>query len=171
MRRDHNAFVEVRRLGLLFRNNRRAHRRGPRPPTPPCEIGWVGHDQTGSLTAMKSLVGAFLAILAINSSTLPAGFATYLTVGAALIAVVFYVIGRRGGKKRVDAYRAALATAPPASPAAGPTLVQYVYTTGPVFTAIPPGMPASYGAPVEPGPVHVASERADQVYMPGSFYR
>lgn len=113
--------------------------------------------EPGSLTGMKSLIGAFVAIMAVNSAPgLPAGLTTYLTVLVAAIALVAFFVTRRIKKKRSHA--AAAAPAP-----AAPTIVQYIYTTGPVVTATP-----SY--PGGPGPMYVPADRGGQVYLPGSVY-
>ena len=107
---------------------------------------------------MKSLVGAFLAVMAINSAPgLSAATATYLTVLAALLAVVVYV-AVRGRRKH------ATTVAPPTA-VPGPTIVQHIYTTQPVFTGVyHPGVPT-------PQPLHVPSERAGQVILPDSIYQ
>lgn len=107
---------------------------------------------------MKSLVGAFLAIMAINSAPgLSAATATYLTVLAALLAAVVYV-AVRGRRKH------ATPVSPPAA-APGPTIVQHIYTTQPVFTGVyQPGAPT-------PQPLHVYSERVGQIILPDSIYR
>lgn len=87
--------------------------------------------EPGTLTGMKSLVGAFLAIMAVNSAPgLPAGLTTYLTVLVAAIALGAFFVSRRIKKKRGHA-----SVATPAPPS--PTIVQYIYTTGPVVTATP----------------------------------
>lgn len=114
--------------------------------------------EPGSLTDMKSLVGAFLAIMAVNSAPgLPAGITTYLTVLVAAIAFAAFFVSRRAKKKRDN--NIAAAPAPSA-----PTIVQYIYTTGPVVTATPSYRPG-------PAPVYVPAERGGQVYLPGSVYR
>ncbi len=122
------------------------------------QLAWVVLAEPGSLTDMKSLVGAFLAIMAINSAPgLSAATATYLTVLAALLAAVVYV-AVRGRRKH-----AALVSPPAAAP--GPTIVQHIYTTQPVFTGVyQPGAPT-------PQPLHVYSERGGQVILPDSIYR
>ena len=114
---------------------------------------------------MKSLVGAFLAITAINSAPgLPAGMATCLTVLAALVATIVYFLARRR-RRRATAVCAPVAPAPPA---AGPTIIQHIYTTQPVFTGgHHPGQSASQ-------PVYVHSERVReqeaQVILSDSIY-
>lgn len=114
--------------------------------------------EPGSLTDMKSLVGAFLAIMAVNSAPgLPAGIATYLTVLVAAIAFVAFFVSRRVKKKRD--HNIAAAPAP-----LTPTIIQYIYTTGPVVTAAPAYRPG-------PAPVYVPADRGGQVYLPGSVYR
>lgn len=106
---------------------------------------------------MKSLVGAFLAIMAINSAPgLSAATATYLTVLAVLLAVVVYVAVRSRRRRTTPVAPAA---------AAAPTIVQHIYTTQPVFTGI-----YHPGAPI-PQPAHVHSERVGQVILPDSIYR
>ncbi|OKH79734.1 hypothetical protein EB73_34785 [Mycobacterium sp. SWH-M3] len=113
--------------------------------------------EPGTLTGMKSLVGAFLAIMAVNSAPgLPAGLTTYLTVLVAAIALGAFFVSRRIKKKRGHA-----SVATPAPPS--PTIVQYIYTTGPVVTATP-------SHPGGPGPMYVPADRGGQVYLPGSVY-
>jgi hypothetical protein len=127
---------------------------------PLTKLAWVVSTVRGSLTDMKSLVGAFMAIMAINSAPgLSAATATYLTVLAALLAAVIYVAVRRRRQRSV------LVSPPPAAAAAGPTIVQHIYTTQPVFTGVyQPGAST-------PLPVHVHSERVGQVFLPDSVYR
>lgn len=109
---------------------------------------------------MKSLVGAFLAIMAINSAPgFSAATATYLTVLAALLAAVVYLALRRRRPRLIPV------SAPGPTAPAGPTIVQHIYTTQPVFTGVyQPGAPT-------PQPVHVHSERVGQVILPDSIYR
>ncbi|WP_102144356.1 hypothetical protein [Mycobacterium hubeiense] len=110
---------------------------------------------------MKALVGAFLAIMAINSAPgLPAGLATYLTVAAAAAAAVIHVVTRRRRKRANSSTSAAAGAAAP-----GPTIIQHIYTTQPVYT----GMYRPDGYPQQPMRVH--SERVGQVILPDSIYQ
>jgi hypothetical protein len=111
---------------------------------------------------MRTLVAAFLAIAAINGAPgLSAGVSTYLTVLVVLAAAALYIVarrrrtGREANVGRVDA-------------AAGPTFVQYIYTTAPVITTMPTPRcdPAA-----NVGRVYVPADDVGQVYLPGSVYR
>ena len=121
------------------------------------QFAWVVQTQAGSLTHMKSLIGALLAIMAINNAPgLPAGTATYLTVGAAVIAAMIFVATRGRRRHRNDP------VTPPAAPQ--PPIVQHIYTTQPVYTAI------YHAGDAAPQPTHMQSERVSQVILPNSIY-
>jgi hypothetical protein len=89
---------------------------------------------------------------------LSAGVATYLTVFAAIMAVVFCWVARRRRRARDGARREQLASSA--------TVVQYIYTTAPVFVAAPGLSPP----PPAHVPVYRPSVAADQVFLPGSVY-
>lgn len=108
---------------------------------------------------MRTLIAAFVAIMAVNRVPgLSAGVATYLTVLAAIITVGCSLVLRRRRRARDDARRE--------QPAPSATVVQYIYTTAPVFVAAP-GLPSPPPAQV---PAYQPSVAADQVFLPGSVY-
>lgn len=130
------------------------------------QLGWVVFTPAGTLTGMKSLVGAFLAITAINSAPgLSASTATYLTVLAAGVAVIFSVAARRRRRRNAASMPPVAAPLPPAPPA-GPTIIQHIYTTQPVFTG-----GYQHPGPSTTPPSYVHSERVGQVILPDSIYQ
>lgn len=119
----------------------------------PGEPGWVARRCPGSLTDVKSLVGAFLAIVAINGAPgVPAGLATYLTVGVAVIAVVVHLARRRRHATELAVPAQVSAAVGPA-----PTIVAHIYTTSPVVLG-----GAAPAEAVRP-PVWVHSERVGRL--------
>ena len=103
---------------------------------------------------MKYVLGAFLAIMAVNSAPgLPAWMASYLSVAVVLAAFVIYFIARAARSGAVD-------------PAPQPVVVHHIHTTAGGY----PGA-GGYPWPQMAGPTHVHSERVGQVILPDSIYQ